>query len=94
MQKLIIVLILLGTVIGGYRFVSSRRKSGNEQPVEITETQTTPTPTSIPEVGREIKGIEATDQDLPSSGISSDEKIEVPSPEEMEAIIKEFQAKE
>jgi len=87
MKNLIIILIILALVVGAYRFVSSRKKRG-EKPVEIIETEMTPTPTLATPKEPEQPG-----QDLPSAGGSSEEKPTL-SPKELEKIIREFKSQE
>lgn len=89
MKKLIIALGLIAVLIGGYRLVSSRKKEKEEKPAEFIEIETfaTPTPGKI----EEKEGVAAAGQDLPSAGVSADDKeAEIPSQKEMEKIIKEF----
>lgn len=90
MKNVIIALIVIAILVGGYRFIASRKKPPEEKPVEITETEIAVTPTPTVEAAGEIIEGEALGQGLPSSGISSDEEVEIPSQEEIEAIIKEF----
>lgn len=93
MEKIIAALILIAVLVGGYRFVSSRRKAAEETPAETVQIEPTATPTPEgPEVVPEaIEGGVVTDQDLPSSGVSSEEKP-MPSEEELERMIKEFES--
>ena len=89
MRNLIIGLIIIALVIGVYRFVSSQRKKGETQTVETTEVETTITPTIKNE--QEIITSEKTDNDLPSSGVSTkDKEAEISSQEEIKKIIQEF----
>ncbi|MBL7159563.1 hypothetical protein ISS85_03740 [Candidatus Microgenomates bacterium] len=91
MRNLIVALIIIALVVGGYRFISSQRKKGETQTVETIEAETTIVPTIKSE--QEIISSEKTDtdNDLPSSGVSTEDKeAEIPSQEEIEKIIQEF----
>ena len=89
MKNVIIALIIIASVIGIYRFVSSRREEGERQPVETTEAEAIITPTIKNE--QEIISSQKTDDDLPAAGASTEDKeLEVPSQEEIEKIIQEF----
>lgn len=91
MQKLIIALIIIAILVGGYRFVSSRREEAQEAPIEITETEPTATPTPEQTTGFSEAG-EPTGQGLPSAGGSTEQKPTLP-PEELEKMIEEFESK-
>ena len=83
MKKLIIALISIALLISGYRFLSQRKKE-EKQPVEIIEQEPTLTPTPTKSI------LEEKGKDLPSSGVSTEEKPTLP-PEELENLIKEFE---
>ena len=90
MEKVIAALVLIVVLIGGYRFVQSRRKPAEQKPVEVMEIAPTPiekAPQGFGEVA-EVSGEET--QDLPSAG-GSIEKKERPSEEELQKMIKEFE---
>lgn len=85
MKNLIIILIIIALVVGAYRFVSSRKKGEEQRPVEIIETEMTPTPTLASPEEPEQSG-----QDLPSAGGPTEVK-EKPSEEELQKMIREFE---
>ena len=84
MKKLAIVLIFTALLVSGYRFLSQRKKE-KKQPVEIIEQEPTLTPTPTKSI------LEEKGEDLPSSGVSTEEKPTLP-PEELEKLIKEFES--
>ena len=91
MKNVIIILIIIALVVGGYRFVTSRKKGEETPRIETTETEITIAPTL--ENSEEIESSDKVSGDLPPSGLSSEEK-EMPSQEEMEKMIKEFESEE
>lgn len=92
MQKLVIALLIIATLVGGYRFVSSRKKAPPETPVEVKKTKPTVSPT-LTETTTASKTQEQTGQDLPSAGGSTEKKPALP-PEKLQEMIDEFEKKE